>query len=132
MPPLISLQAYLDRIGLDARTDPGLAEVHRAHATGIAFENFDPFSGTPVSLEPADLEDKIVTRGRGGYCFEHNLLLRAALESLGGMEVCPMLARVRIGPEGSPPSASALSNTAICCFDASITRGSTGHPKCAW
>jgi len=102
VPPLTSLQAYLDRIGLGGRADPGLAEVHRAHATGISFENFDPFSGTPVSLELADLEDKIVTRRRGGYCFEHNLLLKAALESLGGMEVTPMLARVRLGPEGSP------------------------------
>ena len=102
MPPLTSLPAYLDRIGLDAGSGPGLAEVHRAHATGISFENFDPFSGTPVSLEVADLEDKIVTRGRGGYCFEHNLLLRAALESLGGMEVSAMLARVRMAPEGSP------------------------------
>ena len=44
-----------------------------------------------------------MTRGRGGYCFEHNLLFKAALESLGGMEVTPMLARVRLGPEGSPP-----------------------------
>ena len=102
MTPLTSLQAYLDRIGLDAGSGPGLAEVHRAHGTGISFENFDPFAGTPVSLELADLEDKIVNRGRGGYCFEHNLLLGAALESLGGMEVSPMLARVRMGPEGSP------------------------------
>ena len=76
VPPLTSLQAYLDRIGLGGRADPGLVEVHRAHATGISFENFDPFSGTPVSLELVDLEDKIVTRGRGGYCFEHNLSSR--------------------------------------------------------
>jgi N-hydroxyarylamine O-acetyltransferase len=44
----------------------------------------------------------MVTRRRGGYCFEHNLLLGAALESLDGFEVAPMLARVRLGPEGSP------------------------------
>ena len=102
MPPLASLEAYLDRIGLADTADPRLAEVHRAHATNISFENFDPFSGTPVSLEVEDLEHKFVTRGRGGYCFEHNLLLKAALESLGDMEVSPMLARVRLGPEGSP------------------------------
>ncbi len=102
MPPLTSVTAYLERIGLAGRDDPGLAEVHRAHATTIAFENFDSFSGTPVSLELPDLEEKMVERGRGGYCFEHNLLLAAALESLGGREVHPMLARVRLGPEGSP------------------------------
>ena len=102
MSPLASLGAYLERIGLPGRDDPGLAEVHRAHATGIAFENFDSYAGTPVSLEPADLESKLVTGRRGGYCFEHNLLLAGALESLGGREVAPMLARVRMGPEGAP------------------------------
>ncbi len=102
VPPLTSVKAYLDRIGLAGRDDPGLADVHRAHSTSIAFENFDSFSGTPVSLELPDLEEKIVARGRGGYCFEHNLLLAGALEALGGREVHPMLARVRLGPEGSP------------------------------
>lgn len=108
MPPLRSLPSYLDRIGLvgastgAGTTAPGLAEVHRAHATSIAFENFDPHGGTPASLDIGDLEDKMVTRGSGGYCFEQNLLLGAALESLDGFEVAPMLARVRLGPEGSP------------------------------
>jgi len=102
VPPLTSVEAYLDRIGLAGRADPGLGEVHRAHATSIAFENFDSFAGTPVSLDTPDLEDKIVGRGRGGYCFEHNLFLASALESLGGREVHPMLARVRLGPVGSP------------------------------
>ena len=102
MTPLRSLEAYLDRIGLGGDGTTGLGEIHRAHATTIAFENFDSYSGTPVSLDLADLEDKMVTRHRGGYCFEHNRLLQAALESLGGYEVTPMLARVRIGPEGLP------------------------------
>lgn len=97
---MFSLDAYLVRIGLAGQTRHGLAEVHRAHATTIPFENFDSFTGSPVSLDPADLEDKLVTRGRGGYCFEHNLLLMTALESLG-MDVEPMLARVRLGPPGS-------------------------------
>ena len=44
----------------------------------------------------------MVARRRGGYCFEHNLLLAGALESLGGREVDPILARVRLGPEGAP------------------------------
>ncbi len=94
--------AYLARIGLAATPDPGLADVHRAHATTIAFESFDPYAGRPVSLELGDLEAKLVARGRGGYCFEHNLLLAGALESLGGREVDPILARVRLGPEGAP------------------------------
>ncbi len=100
MSPLKDVGAYLSRIGLTAPAT--FAEVHRAHATSIAFENFDPYSGRPVNLDPAHLEDKLVTRGRGGYCFEHNLLLLAALESLGVDEVVPMLARVRMGPEDAP------------------------------
>jgi len=34
--------------------------------------------GIPVSLEQADLERKLVASRRGGYCFEHNLLLASA------------------------------------------------------
>ncbi len=44
----------------------------------------------------------MVARRRGGYCFEHNLLLAAALTSLGVDEVSPMLARVRMVPDVSP------------------------------
>jgi N-hydroxyarylamine O-acetyltransferase len=99
---LASLDAYLDRIGLvqtEGRAQrPGLAEIHRAHATTVPFENFDPYSGTPVSLDLGHLESKIVGRRRGGYCFEHNVLLGAALESIGAT-VEPMLARVRLAPE---------------------------------
>ena len=72
-----------------ATPDPSLAELHRAHATTISFESFDPFAGRPVSLDVGDLEAKIVIRRRGGYCFEHNLLFAAALESLGGREADP-------------------------------------------
>ena len=107
MTPLASPDAYLERIGLAMGSHPGLAEVHRAHATTIPFENFDPYAGRPVSLQPADIERKLVVRRRGGYCFEHNLLLRAALESLGITEVEPMLARVRINPD---PGSRALNH----------------------
>lgn len=102
MTPLTSPSAYLARIGLAVDADPSLAEIHRAHATTIVFENFDPASGRPVSLDVGDLEDKIVANHRGGYCFEHNLLLAGSLEALGGRTVELMLARVRMGPEGAP------------------------------
>jgi N-hydroxyarylamine O-acetyltransferase len=96
---MIDLDAYLERIGLSGR--PGLHDVHRAHVLSIPFENLDPLRGVHVSLDPDDLEGKLVSRRRGGYCFEQNLLLKAALEALG-MEVEPMLARVRWGaPPGS-------------------------------
>lgn len=101
MTGLHDLDGYLDRIGLRGR--PEWTAVHRAHATSIPFENLDPATGTPVSLDPGRLEDKLVARHRGGYCFEHNLLLKAALESFGARQVTPMLARVRQGGSGPRP-----------------------------
>jgi N-hydroxyarylamine O-acetyltransferase len=101
---VFDLEAYLARIGF-ARpsrssgppgTRPTLAEVHRAHVCAIPFENLDPRRGVPVSLEPADLERKLVRERRGGYCFEQNLLLKAAFDALGA-QVELMLARVRYG-----------------------------------
>jgi N-hydroxyarylamine O-acetyltransferase len=91
---MFDLDAYLDRIGLSGR--PSIAQVHRAHSTAIPFENLDPHSGVPVSLELEDLERKLVAERRGGYCFEQNLLLKAALEALGA-EADLLLARVRFG-----------------------------------
>ncbi len=93
---MFDLDAYLARIGLRGR--PSVAEVHRAHITSIPFENLDPQRGVPVSLALADLQRKLVDERRGGYCFEMNLLLKAALESLGS-HVDLMLARVRSGTE---------------------------------
>src|SRR5690349_22631248 len=96
---MLASGAYLSRICRDPADAPTWQAVHRAHATTIPFENLDPHRGIPVSLEQADLERKLVASRRGGYCFEHNLLLAAALEYMG-LEVEPMLARVRLG--GAP------------------------------
>ena len=96
----LRLDAYLDRIGAGPR--PTLAEVHRRHVTSIPFENLDSHRGVPVSLQFDDIQRKLVGQRRGGYCFEHNLLLGAALIARG-MEVEPMLARVRLDrPPGTP------------------------------
>lgn len=99
---MLDFDAYLERIGLGTGNSPTWQGVHRAHATSIPFENLDSHRGVPVSLEQQDLERKMVGEQRGGYCFEHNLLLASALEHLG-LRVEPMLARVRVG--GAPPEA---------------------------
>jgi N-hydroxyarylamine O-acetyltransferase len=99
---MLDFDAYRERIGLSAGPKPTLDELHRAHVTSIPFENLDPHRGIPVSLNPEDLERKLVQQHRGGYCFEQNLLFGSALEQLGfGVE--PMLARVR---SGAPPGAA--------------------------
>ncbi len=96
---MLDLDAYLERIGLAGR--PTVAEVHRAHITSIPFENLDPQRGVPVSLALEDLQRKLVRERRGGYCFEQNLLMKAALEALGA-SVELFLARVRMGgPPGT-------------------------------
>jgi N-hydroxyarylamine O-acetyltransferase len=75
------LDAYLTRIGL--RGTPSVSQLHLAHCTSIPFEALDPQMGRPVSLGDDELEHKLVTRRRGGYCFEQNLLLASALRALG-------------------------------------------------
>ena len=85
------LGAYLERVGLTG--DPTLAQLDLAHATSIPFENLDPHQGLAVSLELDDLQRKLVAGRRGGYCFEQNLLLKAALEAALGAEVELLLAR---------------------------------------
>ena len=92
---MLDLEAYLARIGLRER--PDFAQLHRAHVSVIPFENLDPRRGIPVSLELEDLERKLVAGRRGGYCFEQNMLLTAALEALGVTDVQLYLARVRVG-----------------------------------
>lgn len=81
------LPGYLGRIGYDGSTQPDSATLRgviAAHGRTIPFENLDPLLGIPVAdLSAAALSDKLVTRRRGGYCYEHNGLLGYALDELG-------------------------------------------------
>ncbi len=80
------LKAYLRRIGgVDCRApDLGtLRAIVARHARAIPFENLDPFLRRPVRLDTASLTSKLVHGGRGGYCFEQNLLLTHALDAFG-------------------------------------------------
>lgn len=93
----IDLDAYFARVGYDGPAAPTLAtltRLHALHAAAIPFENLSPFLGEPVRLDAASLEDKLVARARGGWCFEHNLLFSHVLEAIG-FEVTRLAARVR-------------------------------------
>jgi N-hydroxyarylamine O-acetyltransferase len=107
MAAAIDLGAYFRRIGYDgdrAPTAEALRAVHLRHAQAIPFENLDPLLGRPVRLDPPDLERKLVHDGRGGYCYEHNLLLRHALEGMG-FRVTGLAARVLWDrPHGPAPA----------------------------
>ncbi len=92
----MDLDAYFARVGFNgARTASldTLRDLHLAHAQTIAFENLNPLLGLPVPLELPSIEEKLVRSGRGGYCFEQNALLAAALRELG-FKVTGLAARV--------------------------------------
>tara|TARA_R110002072_G_scaffold184190_1_gene340601 strand:+ start:234 stop:1088 length:855 start_codon:yes stop_codon:yes gene_type:complete len=95
----IDLNAYLTRIGYDGpdETPPTLetlGTIQRAHVCTIPFENIDAILNQPIKLDPQSVQRKLITLGRGGYCFEHNGLLIDALTQLG-FEVESQSARVR-------------------------------------
>lgn len=95
------LTAYLDRIGLTSvpMTEQGLRELQRAQLRAIPFEDIDPYLGTVPATDLPSIFAKTVTARRGGYCFELNGLLGAALQALG-FDVRRSLGRVRKGAAG--------------------------------
>lgn len=80
------LDAYLDRIGYSApvRADrQTLFGLHRAHLLAIPYENLDIHLGRTLTLDVDAIFDKIVTRRRGGWCYEMNGLFAWALREIG-------------------------------------------------
>jgi N-hydroxyarylamine O-acetyltransferase len=81
----VNLNAYFERIGFAGSIAPTLATLELItvlHPASIAFENLDPLLGRPVLLDHPSLERKLLQERRGGYCFEHNLLLMTMLRDL--------------------------------------------------
>lgn len=92
-----AVAAYLERIGLEPgairpaeRDLETLTRLQIAHVKHVPFENLsiigDPFedgAGPGVTLEIDALYEKIVERGRGGYCYELNGLFTSLLDALG-------------------------------------------------
>ena len=91
------LDAYFARIsyGGVARADlETLSAIHEHHTAAIPFENLNPLMGLPVLLDLDALQAKLIGQRRGGYCFEQNAILKAALEAIG-FSVTGLGARVR-------------------------------------
>src|SRR5690625_4255835 len=109
----LSLDAYFERIDYGGRTavEPqSLHDLSAAHVQAIPFENIDILLRRPIEIEPQAIFDKLVTRRRGGYCFEHNGLMLEVLRRLG-FDAPPLGARARPGagdprrPAARPPTA---------------------------
>lgn len=105
--PLSAAQvtAYLDRIGIERPDQPDrpdvefLRRLQRGHLHTVPFENLSIHLGEDIPLETDALFDKIVTRRRGGYCYEVNGAFAALLRSLG-YRVSLLATRVHDGSSG--------------------------------
>jgi N-hydroxyarylamine O-acetyltransferase len=101
----MNVDAYLHRLhysGPRAPTLETLRALHHAHLLAVPFENLDIHRHTPIRLDEARFFDKIVTRRRGGFCYELNGLFAWLLRQLG-FNVTLLSARVTnangYGPE---------------------------------
>lgn len=80
------LEQYLDTLDLTLPKSPNLAflnEYTRAHLARFTFNNLAVLLRETISLETSDIFDKVISRQRGGYCFEHNKIAHETLKSLG-------------------------------------------------
>ncbi len=82
---------YLARVGWDPSfpEQPGsleyLSRLMRLHLAAVPFECLDLHYSSlhSLSLNPDKIHEKIVARGRGGYCMEQNTLFAEVLRTLG-------------------------------------------------
>ncbi|WP_339716562.1 arylamine N-acetyltransferase [Cyclobacterium amurskyense] len=92
----VSLKAYFKRIGYEGKAEKNLdtiKKLHYLHPQAIPFENINPFTEEPVVLTLPAVFEKMVKQGRGGFCFEQNLLFGAVLNTIG-FDVVGLSARV--------------------------------------
>ena len=98
---MFDLDEYFRRIGYEGSRIPTLetlSALHARHTEAIAFENLNAMMGQPVLLDLPSVTQKLVRSGRGGWCFEQNLLFGTALRALG-FKVTDLGARVLWGVE---------------------------------
>ncbi|MEO6722254.1 MAG: arylamine N-acetyltransferase [Ferruginibacter sp.] len=80
----MNIQLYLDRINYPGPIDPTieiLSKLQILHLMNVPFENLDIHNNTKIDL--TNLFDKIVTRKRGGFCYELNGLFYQLLKEIG-------------------------------------------------
>jgi len=106
----LDLDGYLAGIGFTGERAPTVATLHelvRQHTTTLPFENLEAVFGRVVPLGPAEVQEKMIRRRRGGYCYENVSLFAAALERLG-FGVTGLSGRVTLGATAARPATHAL------------------------
>jgi N-hydroxyarylamine O-acetyltransferase len=96
--------AYLERIGATRPAAPtldALAGLVLAHLYSVPFENLDIAGGRRLSVELEAIYEKVVTRRRGGFCYELNGLFGWLLRGLG-YDVTLLAAQLPEPPDGGP------------------------------
>merc|ERR1712198_322592 len=83
---MANVDEYLAHIGYTGSKEPtvaNLADLHSCHLLAVVFENISCMIGEKIKLDPDWIFEKIVKRGRGGFCFELNGIFHWLLKSLG-------------------------------------------------
>jgi len=104
------LRDYFERIAWSGGTAPTLdtlGALMRAHNHNVPFENLDVQLGRALTTRVEDAYDKIVTAGRGGWCYEQNGLFGWALSQMG-FDVRRIAASVMRAQRGSSSHANHL------------------------
>lgn len=82
----ITIENYLEQLGFASPPEPTLgnfALLQQRHTAVFPFQTLTTLMKQPVSLDWADLEQKILVSRQGGYCYELNLLFSYLLSVLG-------------------------------------------------
>ena len=82
----MQLVDYLTRIGFEGPPHVDretLEQLQWRHHLAIPYENLDVQLGRPLTTRPSEAFDKIITRRRGGWCYEMNGVMGWALAEIG-------------------------------------------------
>jgi N-hydroxyarylamine O-acetyltransferase len=96
---IVNVEGVLERIrytGPREPTEETLRLLQNAFLEAVPFENLDIHRGRRISLDSSRIYEKIVTRRRGGFCYECNGLFAELLVSIG-YEVSRVSARMVLG-----------------------------------
>ena len=84
----MNIKKFYERVGLAANTEAEISyeflkKLQQAALYTIPYENIDLVEGKIAVLDADEVFEKVVIRGRGGYCFELNCMFEKILSQLG-------------------------------------------------